>query len=153
MASKDKFNEASQKQILNQFRSLIRACNSEYDKSSMKLVRDSFDFLLKHTRRKQPVYGIPMIEYATGLAKLTVKELGLDAIGATASLLMHCVEVNQVPLETIQSGLGKRSSLIADELLKISHLDTKTNEGQAENMRNLILTLATDFRVILVKIA
>ena len=39
------------------------------------------------------------------------------------------------------------------ELLKISDLDTSASRGQDENMRNLILTLATDFRVILVKIA
>ena len=82
MAVIDNFSEASHKQILNQFRGLIRTCNSEYDKSSMKLVRNSFDFLLANVAEDQLVHGIPLIEYATGLAKLTVKELGLDAIGA-----------------------------------------------------------------------
>ena len=153
MAAIEKFNEASQKQILNQFRTLIRTCNSEYDKSAMKLVRNSFDFLLAHVAEDQLIHGIPLIEYATGLARLTVKELGMDAIGASAALLMHCVEVNRVPPGKIQSGLGTRTAGISEELLKISDLDTSANEGQAENMRNLILTLATDFRVILVKIA
>jgi guanosine-3',5'-bis(diphosphate) 3'-pyrophosphohydrolase len=153
MAAIEKFSEASQKQILNQFRALIRTCNSEYDKSSMKLVRNSFDFLLAHVAEDQLIHGIPLIEYATGLARLTVKELGLDAVGASAALLMHCVEMNRVPSGKIQSGLGTRTAGISEELLKISDLDTSATEGQAENMRNLILTLATDFRVILVKIA
>ncbi len=97
MAAIENFNEASQKQILNHFRGLIRTCNSEYDKSSMKLVRNAFDFLLAHVKEDQLIHGIPLIEYATGLTRLTVKELGLDAIGASATLLMHCVEMNRVP--------------------------------------------------------
>ncbi len=153
MAAIKNFSETSQKQILNQFRGLIRTCNSEYDKSSMKLVRNSFDFLLTYVAEDQFIHGIPLIEYATGLTRLTVKELGLDAIGASAALLMHCLEMNRVPPGKIQSGLGMRTAGISEELLKISDLDTSATEGQAENMRNLILTLSTDFRVILVKIA
>ncbi len=153
MAVIDNFSEASHKQILNQFRGLIRTCNSEYDKPSMKLIRNSFDFLLANVTEDQLIHGIPLIEFATGLTRLTVKELGLDAIGASAALLMHCIEMNRVPAGEIQSGLGKRTAGISEELLKISDLDTSATEGQAENMRNLILTLATDFRVILVKLA
>jgi len=153
MASIGNFSETSRKLILNQFRGMIRTCSSEYDKSSMKLIRDSFDFLLDHVEEGQVLHGLPLIEYSTGLARLTVKELGLDAIGSSAALLMHCVALNQVPPEKIRSGLGNRTASIVEELLKISDLDTSATEGQAENMRNLILTLATDFRVILVKIA
>ncbi|MDX2431152.1 MAG: TGS domain-containing protein [Bacteroides sp.] len=43
--------------------------------------------------------------------------------------------------------------IILKYFLKLSDLDTTTNNSQAENMRNLILTMATDFRVILIKIA
>jgi len=153
MASINKFNQALQKQILGHFRGLVRTCSSEYDKSSMKLVRDSFNFLLDHAGEKQSVHGIHLVEYSTLLARMTVKELGLDAIGASAALLMNCVELNQIPIEKLSSGLGNRTASIVEELIKISDLDTSATRGQAENMRNLILTLASDFRVILIKIA
>jgi GTP pyrophosphokinase len=153
MASIDRFSEAQQKQFLGFFRGLIRTCRNEYDKASMGLVRCSFEFLLKHVEKKQLVHGIHLVEYATSLSRMTVKELGLDAIGASAALLMHCMELNQISLEELESDVGKRTANMVEELLKISDLDTSASRGQAENMRNLILTLATDFRVILVKIA
>jgi len=153
MANIDRFNQVLQKQFLGHFRGLIRTCRSEYDTASMGLVRSSFDFLLCHVGQKQLVHGIHLVEYATFLTRMTVKELGMDAIGASAALLMHCMELNQISLEELESKVGKRTANIVEELLKISDLDTSASRGQDENMRNLILTLATDFRVILVKIA
>jgi GTP pyrophosphokinase len=119
----------------------------------MGLVRSSFEFLLKHAGINEQIYGTHLVEYAAALTRMTVKELGLDAIGASAALLMHCVELNHISMEDLEAGMGKRTANIVEELLKISDLDTSASRGQAENMRNLILTLATDFRVILVKIA
>jgi len=153
MSSIDKFNKALQKQILGQFRGLIRSCAREYDKSSMSLVRKSFDFLLEHAGTKQLVHGIHLVEYSTALTRMTVKELGLDAIGASAALLLYCVDLNHISMEKLRAEVGSRIASIVEELLKISDLDTSATRGQAENMRNLILTLASDFRVILVKIA
>ncbi|MEN8201305.1 MAG: RelA/SpoT family protein [Bacteroidota bacterium] len=153
MANIDKFNEALQTQILSQFRGLIRTCRSEYDKSSMGLIRSSFEFLLAQAGNKQHVHGIHLVEYAAALARMTAKELGLDAIGTSAAMLMHCVELNLISMDKLGTGVGKRTASIIEELLKISDLDTSASRGQAENMRNLILTLASDFRVILVKIA
>lgn len=153
MASIDKFSEALQKQIRSHFRGLLRTCNSEYDTSSMRLVRSSFDFLLENVEKDLHIHGVHLVEYSTSLARMCVKELGLDAIGASAALLMYCAEPEHISLEELGSVVGKRTAGILEELRKISDLDTSASRGQAENMRNLILTLATDFRVILVKIA
>ena len=153
MATIERYSEPVKRQLLNQFRGLLRTCSSEYDKASMKLVRRSFEFLVSCVEEDQKLYGIQHVEYATRLARMTIKELGLDALGVSAALIIHCVELNRIPLQQVESGLGKRTASIVEELLKIRNLDTSTTQGQAENMRNLILTLATDFRVILVKIA
>lgn len=139
--------------IHNQFRGLLRSCSSEYDKPSMALVRRAFDFLSSHTRESQYHLGKQLVIYATGFAKMTIKELDMDAIGLSAALLMHCVDINNIPLKEVELKVGQRTANLVGELLKIGRLDTTTIRGQAENMRNLILTLATDFRVILVKIA
>jgi GTP diphosphokinase / guanosine-3',5'-bis(diphosphate) 3'-diphosphatase len=149
----DKYSNPLQKEVLSHYRKLMRVCVAEYDKASLALVKKSFSFLLKHTDESQLFNGIHLVKYSTGLAQMSVSEIGLDAIGVSAALLLHCVELNHISREVVASEVGKRSATIVDELLKISNLNTSTNKGQAENMRNLILTLATDFRVILVKIA
>lgn len=153
MGTIDRYSEPVKKHILNQFRGLLRDCSGEYDKPSMKLVRKSFEFLVSCVEEDEQFHGIQFVEYSTKLARLTVKEIGLDALGVTAALLIHCVELKRIPLDQVKREAGSRTAAIVEELLKISDLDTSTTQGQAENMRNLILTLATDFRVILVKIS
>jgi len=149
----DKYSPILKKEILSHFRKLMRECGTEYDKKSLALVKKSFEFLLTHTSEEQEYHGIQLIKFSSGLAFMTVRELGLDAIGVSAALLLHCVERNDIPGDELTRGVGKRTATVIEEVLKISKLDTTTNQGQAENMRNLILTLASDFRVILLKIA
>ncbi len=149
----EKYSKSLQKEILTQFKELMLICGEEYDKRSLALVKKSFTFLLKHTGEEQQINGIPMVKFSAVLAQMAVKELGMDAIGVSATLLLHCVELNHLSAEDVKSGIGDRTATVIKEFLKISNLDTTTTQGQAENMRNLILTLATDFRVILVKIA
>ena len=148
-----KYSPALQKEILVHFKELMRICVDEYDKRSLALVKKSFGFLMEHTEEAQEFNGIHLVKFSAGLAQMAVKELGMDAIGVSAALLLHCAELNQIPIKDIESDVGERTATAIEEFLKISKLDTTINQGQAENMRNLILTLATDFRVILVKIA
>jgi len=153
MKALDRYTEELQQQVLTQYRGLIRTCQEEYDKEAMKLIRNSLDFLIAQTPQDQGRSDLHPVLYAIQLARMTVKELGLDALGVSSVLVLHCVEQLSIPVENVHAELGKRTAIIIEELLKISDLDTTTSSGQAENMRNLILTLATDFRVILVKIA
>jgi len=149
----ERYPAEMQKSIRSQFRELLRICGNEFDKSGLALVRKSFEFLLANSTEDSVFHGIPLIEYSAGLARMAVEELGLDAIGVSSSLLIHGVEQWETPREKLESALGERSAVIIDELLKISRLDTTATQGQAENMRNLVLTLVSDFRVILLKIA
>mgnify|MGYP003971053111 CR=1 FL=1 len=149
----EKYSKPLQKEILGQFRELMTICGNEYDKKSLALVKRSFEFLLKHSDESRKIHGVHLVTFSSGLAKMTVKELGLDDIGASAALLLYSAEQKTVSVEDIKLGVGERTATVVEELLKISSLDTSTTVGQAENMRNLVLTLATDFRVILVKIA
>jgi len=149
----EKYSLSLQKEVLDQYRELLRICIDEYDKRSLSLVKKSFVFLMEHTDEAQEFNGIHLVRFAAGLALIAVKELGMDAIGISAALLLHCAEKNHIAVKDITSGVGERTATVIEEFSKISNLDTTTIQGQAENMRNLILTLATDFRVILMKIA
>jgi GTP pyrophosphokinase len=149
----EKYSHSLQKEILAQFRELMLICGEEYDKRSLALVKKAFAFLMENSGEDQEYHGIPLVKFSAGLAQMAVKELGMDAIGVSATLLLHCVKLNHVSSGDVKSGVGERIATVIEEFLKISNLDTTSSQGQAENMRNLILTLATDFRVILVKIA
>ena len=153
METLKKYSEELQKQFLHRYDELMRICEEEYDAKGMKLIRQSVEFLLEHTPEDKNKLGMHLSLFAIQLAEMTVKELGLDALGISSVLIVDAVQLNDIPLEEVQSKLGERTGQIIRELMNIGDLDTTTNSGQAENMRNLILTLASDFRVILIKIA
>jgi GTP pyrophosphokinase len=153
MEALNKYSEDLKKQILTQYGELIRACKEQYTATGMKQIRKSVEFLIEHSRQDQKKLGKHLTLFAMKLAEMVVKELGMDALGISSVLIIDLVKQNSVPLEEVKAKLGDRTAQIIHELLKISDLDTITNKSQSENMRNLILTLATDFRVILIKIA
>ena len=148
-----KYEPPVRRNIKSQFRGLLRTCSSEYDAPSMEQIRRSFEFLVVHGGADQSIHGQSLLESSTQLATMAVKELGLDALGVSASIICYTVELNKIPIERVKKGVGERIASIVEELVRIGDLDTSATQGQAENMRNLILTLASDFRVILVKIA
>ncbi len=153
METAGSYTDMLQKRLLNQYRGLVRVCRSEYDANSMALVKRSFEFLMCQCREDQTVHGEHIVQYAAQLARLIVREMGLDAISVSVALLMHCSAMNGISMVTIRKEVGERTATILEELMKISSLEITSSQEQAENMRNLILTLASDFRVILIKIA
>ncbi|MEN8158040.1 MAG: RelA/SpoT family protein [Bacteroidota bacterium] len=153
MAGIDRYSEELRREILTHYKGLISASREEYDREGMKMIRKSVDFIIEQTPEEHTGPGQHLVINAIGLAGMTVSELGLDALGVSSVLIMHGVEQQFVTLDQVTEMLGTRISGIVEEWLRISDLDTTTSSTQAENMRNLILTLATDFRVILVKIA
>jgi guanosine-3',5'-bis(diphosphate) 3'-pyrophosphohydrolase len=149
----DGYSEDVKKQIIAGYRGLIRSCQSEYDSEGMELIRRSLDLIIEYASNDQFICGLHPVVYSIRMARMAVDELGLDALGTSSVLLIHCTGSMESPVEIIRRTIGDRIAVLIEELERISNLNTVTSDSQAENMRNLILTLATDFRVILVRIA
>jgi GTP pyrophosphokinase len=102
-------------------------------------------------RRKS---GEPYILHPLAVAQICVDEIGLGVRSAICALLHDTVEDTEVTLEDIERALGAEISHIVDGLTKISTvIDSSTSTAQAENFKKILLTLADDPRVILIKLA
>jgi GTP pyrophosphokinase len=78
----------------------------------------------------------------------------LGVRSAICALLHDTVEDTEVTLEDVARALGPEISHIVDGLTKISTvIDSSTSTAQAENFKKILLTLADDPRVILIKLA
>ncbi len=132
---------------------LLEICNEEYDAKGVKLIIRSFDFLSEYAYTLDLKQAKSTIKLSVDLAQITTHELGLDPLGTSAALVLPITDISEDILAAAEKSLGNRVWVILLELKKISDLNTSTNEKHSENMRNLILSLSTDFRVILIKIA
>jgi GTP pyrophosphokinase len=81
-------------------------------------------------------------------------DLRLDTTTLAAALLHDTVEDTEVTLGRIQQGFGEDVGRIVDGLTKLDRLEFRTRElAQAENVRKMIVAMAGDIRVLLIKLA
>lgn len=147
--------EQEKKIILREYRGLLRALKQRIKKGDRKTIRRAFEIAVdghKDMRRKS---GEPYILHPIAVARIVVEEIGLGVTSACCALMHDVVEDTEYTLEDIEQEFGNTYSKIIDGLTKISNVvDTKASASmQAENFRKILLTLADDPRVILIKLA
>ncbi len=87
------------------------------------------------------------------VAKIVVS-LGMDSQSVAAALLHDTVEDTSVTIEDIKRDYGEEVALIVDGVTKLGKISYSTKEQQqAENLRKMLMAMAKDIRVIIIKLA
>lgn len=151
----NKTDEEEKKEILREYRALLRSLKERLKKGDKALLRHAFEIAVdahKDMRRKS---GEPYILHPLAVAQIVVDEIGLGVNSAICALLHDTVEDTEITLEDITREFNSNIAKIIDGLTKISNVvDIKADTTiQAENFRKILLTLADDPRVILIKLA
>lgn len=98
--------------------------------------------------------GEPYIMHPIAVARIIIAELGLGSTSICAALLHDVVEHSEFTYEDIRASFGDKIASIVEGLTKISGGIMGTNASlQAENFRKLLLSMSTDVRVVLIKMA
>ena len=151
----NKNDEEEKRLILREYRALLRGLKQRIKKGDKRLIRRAFEISVdahKDMRRKS---GEPYILHPLAVARIVVEEIGLGVTSSICALLHDVVEDTEITLEDIEREFGEKYVKIIDGLTKISNVvDLKADTTvQAENFRKILLTLADDPRVILIKLA
>jgi len=145
--------EAEKKEILKRYRALLRACKPTLQKGDKQMIRKAFDMALESHKDMRRKSGEPYIYHPIAVAQIAAEEIGLGTTSIVCALLHDVVEDTEVSLLDIELVFGKKVSKIIDGLTKISGIFDPNSSIQAENFRKMLLTLADDVRVILIKLA
>ncbi|MDR1222984.1 MAG: RelA/SpoT family protein [Tannerella sp.] len=98
--------------------------------------------------------GDPYIMHPLAVARIVCGEMGLGSTSICAALLHDVVEDTEYEVEDIANMFNRKIAQLVDGLTKISGgIFSETDSKQAENFRKLLLTMSSDIRVILVKMA
>ncbi len=147
--------EKEKQDILKAYRRLLSAAKRNEAKGDMKLVRKAFDVALdahKDMRRKS---GEPYIYHPIAVAEIVTTEIGLGAKSIVCALLHDTVEDTDLTVEDMRRMFGDKVANIIDGLTKLNVvIDMQEDKSmQAENFRKMLLTMSSDIRVILIKLA
>jgi guanosine-3',5'-bis(diphosphate) 3'-pyrophosphohydrolase len=97
--------------------------------------------------------GENFVSHCVEVAKI-LAELHLDTVTVASGLIHDVVEDTEVTVADVEREFGKEIARIVDAVTKISNISFRsTQERQVENYRKLLLSVAKDVRVILIKLA
>ncbi len=131
---------------------IISAVQSYHPKPDIDLIRRAYSFVRLQHEGQTRASGEPYITHVAEVAFLTTK-LQLDVPSVVTALLHDTVEDTDVTLEILEKEFGKDVAELVDGVTKLSQINFSSRaEEQAENFRKMLLAMARDIRVLLVKL-
>lgn len=119
----------------------------------LDLLALAFQYSLEKHEGQKRRSGEDYIRHCVEVAKILI-EIRLDTVSIAASLLHDVVEDTDTTVDEIRTEFGEEIAIIVDGLTKISLFAFGSMaERQVETYRKLLLSMARDARVIMVKLA
>jgi RelA/SpoT family (p)ppGpp synthetase len=150
-----------------QYERLIAACRKHLPSVDEEMVGRAFRLAYWAHRNDRRASGEAYIAHPLEVATIVAEDIRADDLSVAAALLHDVVEDTEFTLDYIRQEFGREMAQLIDGLTKIDENLTRFDghlgldpgaapskeQMQAENVRKLMLSMASDFRVILVKFA
>ncbi|HEV8356951.1 MAG TPA: bifunctional (p)ppGpp synthetase/guanosine-3',5'-bis(diphosphate) 3'-pyrophosphohydrolase [Gemmatimonadales bacterium] len=123
------------------------------ERLDLELIDRALRFSASAHRGQKRMSGEEFISHSIAVATILIGQF-LDSTSIAAALLHDVVEDADVSGEDIAAEFGSEVAGLVDGLTKIAHLTFRSSaEEQVENYRKLLLSIAKDARVIIIKLA
>ncbi len=139
--------------MLDQYKGLLRLCKPDMSDEEFGMLKKAMNLTLDACQGKLVKLGDHTIFHALGVASIIAGEIDLGATSIISSLLFDFYLNGCLSREDLDPYFDSNIIQIIEGVAKISGIDTHKSTDQGENLRNLLLTLSSDLRVILVKLA
>ena len=124
-----------------------------YDSEAGKLLDDAFNWAKERHQGQLRESGEDYIFHPTEVARIT-SQMHLDKATIAAAFLHDIVEDTSATISDVEKRFGKEIAFLVNGITKIGKLSYKSSEEkQAKNFRKMIVAMAKDIRVILIKLA
>ncbi|WP_312643688.1 bifunctional (p)ppGpp synthetase/guanosine-3',5'-bis(diphosphate) 3'-pyrophosphohydrolase [Hydrogenoanaerobacterium sp.] len=128
----------------------IEKTGKQYD---VECIARAYETAKEAHKGQRRVSGEPYVMHPVHVAEILV-QLGMDTDTIVAALLHDVVEDTSMTLEMLEKQYGKDVALLVDGVTKLGKIPfSSREEQQAENVRKMLLAMAKDVRVIIIKLA
>src|SRR5277367_4975875 len=144
----------SERRLLNDLFAIVSEHASD---SSIEIdrarVQDAFVFACEHHADQRRKSGEDFIVHPVGVARICAG-MRLDTETLCAALLHDTVEDTSASIEEVRERFGEEIAAVVDGVTKLTGITFQSrDEAQANNYRKMMVAMATDVRVILIKLA
>jgi guanosine-3',5'-bis(diphosphate) 3'-pyrophosphohydrolase len=132
---------------------LLRKVRSYNPKADVRTVQRAYEFADESHRGQLRKSGDPFIEHPLGVAHI-LADLGMDTTTLVSALLHDVVEDTDLSVREVERDFGEDVAKIVDGLTKLDRITFRSREqAQAESVRKMIVAMARDIRVLIIKLA
>ncbi|MBN1771586.1 MAG: bifunctional (p)ppGpp synthetase/guanosine-3',5'-bis(diphosphate) 3'-pyrophosphohydrolase [Deltaproteobacteria bacterium] len=116
-------------------------------------IQRAYDLGRQRHGDQQRSSGEPYMVHPIAVAQI-IAQMRLDVPSILAAFLHDCVEDTRTSVEEIRTGFGEDVAFLVDGVTKLSKVEYTSRESrQAENFRKMMVAMARDIRVLLLKLA
>ena len=139
--------------VLVEVAPLITLYRERHRRSDTALIEHAFELARDAHREQVRRSGEAYITHPLGVA-LILADLGLDDVTIAAALLHDAVEDTTITPDDIERELGSDVAAIVDGVTKLDRVQFDSKEAQqAASLRKMLVAMAKDIRVLLIKLA
>ncbi len=137
----------------DQLTDLIGRVQSYSPTADVALIRRAYEYSARMHVDQKRESGEPYVIHPLNVA-LIIAQLKLDVPSIVTGLLHDVVEDTETSLAEVQTDFGPEVAQLVDGVTKVSKITFQSREEkQAENFRKMIIAMAHDIRVVLIKLA
>ncbi len=140
----------AQKEDLKQ---LLEVCEQYIGDVNREQIEKAFKLCYMSHQGMTRASGEPYYYHPVEVAKIVAKEINIDDVSVIAALLHDTVEDTPVTIEDIEYWFGEEVAIIINGVTKIEGVFKSRDSKQAEAFMKLLLSMAEDIRVVLIKFA
>jgi guanosine-3',5'-bis(diphosphate) 3'-pyrophosphohydrolase len=145
--------DIASQELVKRYRKLLRVAAPVLGEGEIQQVREAFRVAEEACKKANKSVWEPQLLHALDIALVVAGEMGLGLTSIQGALLYNIYEYEAVGSDIIEQKFGKQVAEIIQSLAKIAQINTSQTRYQAENFRKLMLSLASDVRVLLIKLA
>lgn len=134
------------------YRTLLQTAKSSLAPGDAKKIRLALDLALKACTGNSTLTGEPEILHALSVATIVSKEMGLGTTSIITALLHDTYDKLGITTQELEKEFGKKVVEILQGFSRITGISSTQASYQSENFRKLLLSLADDVRVMLIKL-
>lgn len=150
---KTEMTAEEKKKAWEEFESILELLKNSLNPDEVKGLTDAFSLSLSAHNSQRRVSGESYIFHPLGVLRI-LADLQVDLVTLEAAILHDVVEDTEITLEEIQKQFGSEVAMLVDGVTKISRIEYKSKEEQKmESHRKMLLAMAKDLRVVVIKLA
>ena len=140
--------------VQEQYDRLVQTVRDYNPGADFEQIDRAYQFAAAHHGEQKRKDGSPFITHPLSVAQIVADELHLDSESIIAALLHDCIEDTEATYDDVAHEFSPTVADLVEGVSKLTrtHYTTKEEE-QMENLRKMLMAMAKDIRVILIKIA